>query len=306
MAEVNILNREIKIAVIGGDERQLITAHELSDVGFEVAVYGFGSYIFERSNITRCVDLEGAVRNSAAVVLPIPLSKDNRHLYCPLGTEDQQNKLFEDLFTLINPSQLVIGGGIGESFISAADHHGIKLFDCLKRDEVAILNAVPTAEGALEIAFHELPVTLYGSKVHVLGFGRIGKVLAKSSNSLGADVTVHSRNASDMAWTKIFGYQSSDIRQLGSNPRPFEDAAVVFNTVPKIIVTAPVLKKMSKKTLIIDVASLPGGVDKAAAEKEGIKIIHALALPGKTAPVSSGKIISDGIFGILQEKGITP
>ena len=109
-----------------------------------------------------------------------------------------------------------------------------------------------------------------------------------------------------MAWTKIFGYHSSDIRQLGSNPRPFEDAAVVFNTVPKIIVTAPVLKKMSKKTLIIDVASLPGGVDKAAAEKEGIKIIHALALPGKTAPVSSGKIISDGIFGILQEKGITP
>lgn len=165
---------------------------------------------------------------------------------------------------------------------------------------------MPTAEGALEIAFHELPVTLYGSKVHVLGFGRIGKVLAKSSNSLGADVTVHSRNASDMAWTKIFGYHSSDIRQLGSNPRPFEDAAVVFNTVPKIIVTAPVLKKMSKKTLIIDVASLPGGVDKAAAEKEGIKIIHALALPGKTAPVSSGKIISDGIFGILQEKGITP
>lgn len=306
MAEVNTLNSEIKIAVIGGDERQLITAHELSDVGFEVAVYGFGSYIFERSNITRCVDLEGAVHNSAAVVLPIPLSKDNRHLYCPLGTEDQQNKLFEDLFTLINPSQLVIGGGIGESFISAADHHGIKLFDCLKRDEVAILNAVPTAEGALEIAFHELPVTLYGSKVHVLGFGRIGKVLAKSSNSLGADVTVHSRNASDMAWTKIFGYHSSDIRQLGSNPRPFEDAAVVFNTVPKIIVTAPVLKKMSKKTLIIDVASLPGGVDKAAAEKEGIKIIHALALPGKTAPVSSGKIISDGIFGILQEKGITP
>ena len=300
------MNSEIKIAVIGGDERQLITAQELSDVGFEVAVFGFSSYKFDRGNITRCMDLEGAVRNSAAVVLPIPLSKDNRHLYCPLGSEDQQNKLFEDLFKIIKPSQLVIGGGLGEFFQSAASHHGIRLYDCLKRDEVAILNAVPTAEGALEIAFHELPVTLYGSKVHVLGFGRIGKVLAKSSYSLGADVTVHSRNASDMAWTKIFGYHSSDIRQLSSDPHPFADAAVVFNTVPKIVVTAPVLNKMSKKTLIIDVASMPGGIDKAAAETEGIKLIHALALPGKTAPVSSGKIISDGIFGILQSEGITP
>lgn len=109
-----------------------------------------------------------------------------------------------------------------------------------------------------------------------------------------------------MAWTKIFGYHSSDIRQLSSNPHPFADAAVVFNTVPKIVVTAPVLNKMSKKTLIIDVASMPGGIDKAAAETEGIKLIHALALPGKTAPVSSGKIISDGIFGILQSEGITP
>ena len=38
-----------------------------------------------------------------------------------------------------------------------------------------IPNAVPTAEGAIEIAIAETPFTIHGSKSLVLGYGKIGK-----------------------------------------------------------------------------------------------------------------------------------
>ena len=53
--------------------------------------------------------------------------------------------------------------------------------------------------------------------------------------------------------------------------------------------------------MIIDLASYPGGVDFAYAEKCGIKAIHALSLPGKIAPKSAGEIIESTILNILKE-----
>ena len=40
----------------------------------------------------------------------------------------------------------------------------------------------------------------------------------------------------------------------------------------------------NKNTLIIDVASKPGGVDFEYAKRNGYKVIHALGIPGKIAP----------------------
>lgn len=225
----------------------------------------------------------------------------------PLGSERDQAVGTVELFENLNPDQLVIGGNFDENIICEAKARGIKLCDYYTREDIGILNAIPSAEGALEVAFRELPVTVYGSSVHILGFGKIGKVLSKILYSLGADITVYARAESDLAWIKVYGYRSYDITQLDRLCRcRLKGQRVIFNTVPKQLLDESILKKMSPDTLIIDLASAPGGVDAEAVEKLGIKTVRALSLPGKTAPISAGKIISEGIFGILQGEGIIP
>ena len=63
------------------------------------------------------------------------------------------------------------------------------------------------------------------------------------------------------------------------------------------------LSKLRRDTLIIDLASKPGGVDLAEAERLNIKTIHALGLPGKTAPVTAGEIIAESIIDTLKKGG---
>ena len=47
---------------------------------------------------------------------------------------------------------------------------------------------------------------------------------------------------------------------------------------------------------------MPGGVDFDSAQRMGITAIHALSLPGKVAPKTSGEIIKNTIFNILEEE----
>ena len=43
------------------------------------------------------------------------------------------------------------------------------------------------------------------------------------------------------------------------------------------------------------------GVDFDAAKDAGVRVIWALSLPGKIAPITAGKIIKDTILNILNE-----
>ena len=76
---------------------------------------------------------------------------------------------------------------------------------------------------------------------------------------------------------------------------------IIFNTVPRTVLGEEELKIIGKGTLIIDLASKPGGVDIKAADKMGMSVIWALSLPGKVAPVTSGRIIADTILGYLEK-----
>ena len=53
---------------------------------------------------------------------------------------------------------------------------------------------------------------------------------------------------------------------------------------------------------MIDLASLPGGVDFSAAQELGLKAVQALSLPGKTAPESAAEIIKQTVYTILEEE----
>lgn len=159
-------------------------------------------------------------------------------------------------------------------------------------------NAVPTAEGAVQIALEELPITLQGARVLVLGFGRVGKLCAHRFGQLGAQVTVAARKWADLAWAEAYGYHSTQIHQLKGWLCGYD---LIVNTVPGQVLDRDHLLDLEKHCLVIDLASKPGGVDLKAATQLGIQVIWALSLPGKVAPVTSGRIIRDTIYHMLSE-----
>ena len=180
--------------------------------------------------------------------------------------------------------------------------HKIRLVDLLENEEFQIKNALPTAEGAVEIAMHELPITLSQTRALILGYGRIGKVLFPMLKTLCKSVSIAARKPSDIAYIEILGGESVDFCG-GKFVQKLSEFDVIFNTVPARILDENALEKLKKNCLVIDLASGKGGVDFAFAERKKIKAIHALALPGKVAPVTAGNIICDLVLELLHKKG---
>ena len=269
------MKKDIKIGVIGGDLRQLAAAAKLAENGYETAIFGFDSYDGSVGTVTRCVSVEDAIRKADIIVLPLPYSVDKIHLNTPLS---QSEIHLEDIFAVINENQVVIGGKfdpVAES-LAVRPEKKLKLIDYYDREDLMILNSVPTAEGAVNIAMQELPTTLSGCKVLVIGYGRIGKILAHKLNGLHTEVYVSARKHEDFAWIEAFGHKSIG---YGEIDKYLEDFDVIFNTVPVLMLDKSRLEKIRSDTVIIDLASNPGGVDFNAAKNLGKNVIWALSLP---------------------------
>ena len=159
-------------------------------------------------------------------------------------------------------------------------------------------NAVPSAEGAIQLAMEQTEHTIHGSNCLVIGFGRIGKVLARLMSALGAHVTVSARKTEDFCWCDAYGYEKADTRALEGTLDGFD---IIFNTVPHMVLGDARLAQVKPGALIIDLASNPGGVDFEAAKKRGINCHWALALPGKVAPESAAAILRDTVYQVIKE-----
>lgn len=135
----------------------------------------------------------------------------------------------------------------------------------------------------------------------MLGYGKIGKILSKYLYGMGAQTYVEARKYADLAMIEGHGYEPLPLNRLKKRINEFD---IIFNTVPSLILDDEVLENIRKDALIIDLASKPGGVDFEAAKQYGLKVIWALSLPGKIAPVSSGAIIKDTVMNIINELGV--
>ena len=193
----------------------------------------------------------------------------------------------------------VFAGGSFPALEEYCKAHGLTLHNYLAREELQVLNAVPTAEGALEIMIRELDITLWGAMVLITGFGRIGEVMARMLGSLGSYVTVCARRPEQLAKAEGMGCSAVSFTQELDRRLPCFDA--VINTVPAVVFDEERLLLMKKGCLFIDLASTAGT---AFGAQTGARIIHALSLPGKTAPVTAGKIIGKTIENIIREEEI--
>lgn len=283
-------------AVLGGDMRQMKLAEALAADGHEVRCFAFDR-LESDAPMTRTRTAADAAQGAQCVILPLPVTGKELFLNAPLSDETYH---MDEIFAALRPEQYVCAGRIPEELFRRAARGHIKLIDYFDREELTVLNAVATTEGAIQTAMRETPVTLFESECLVVGYGRIGRLLAHRLRGLGAHVTVSARKYADFAWIRAFGYRALDTGSLTGKLGGFD---MVFNTVPARVLGAGELNGMKKGCLCLDLASKPGGVDFAAAAALGVHTLWTLGLPGETAPESAGVMIKDTIYNILREYG---
>lgn len=254
------------ITVVGSDARQRAAACWLQKMGCAVT------------------DAEEVYR-ADYILLPMPLEEDKAGL--------------AQLLRAAKPGTAAFGGRVSEAVRQAGEAAGVPIFDYYRRGELAEWNAVPTAEGCLAILLENRPCTLWKSRILVAGYGRIGRALALRLRALGASVTVAARRAESRAEAEADGCEAVSIQQLKNAAG---EADAIINTAPALLFEKGVLESILPQTLLIDLASRPGGIDFAAAEKLGVRAIQALSLPARFAPQTAGELVGSVVLQMIRER----
>lgn len=284
-------------SIIGGDLRTIKLAKMLANEGNKIYTYGLekAEEIKDNSNIIFTEKISKAIPKDVEVVIgPIPFTSNGVNINAPFG--EKEISIREMIHYL--EGKILIAGSISPEIYDMANDEYIEIIDIMKREELAVLNTISTAEGAIEIAISNTNKIIHGSEVLILGFGRIGKVLARKMAGLSAKVTCAARKDEDLAWIRAYGHKETNINALGENLSQYD---IILNTVPHLVLNKERLQYVKKDALLIDLASNPGGIDKKEAKELNLKLVWALALPGKVAPVTTAEFIKDTIYNILKE-----
>lgn len=271
----------------------MIRLAELFSYDYTVFVFGQEKYFenYTNENIHICKNLEEVINNSNKIISGVPLTRDTVTVDSPYS--DKRIKLKELNFLLEN--KIFIAGGIPVEFY---ENKTMKNIDLLKIENLTILNAIPTVEGVIKIVIEETETTIHESNILITGYGRIGKILCDKLWGLGANIFCAAKEAENRAWIREKGYIPVKYDGIENYAEKID---IIINTVPSIVIEEKVLRKLKKDCIIIDIASLSGGVDKNIAKLYKIKVIRALGLPGKIAPKTSAKYIKEVIENIEEE-----
>lgn len=283
-----------QLGIIGGDLRIIRLVEILGKENYKIYTYGLDKYNFNNS-ILKCKELKEMDENCKYIISGIPFSKDGVYLHAPFSNKQINiNEMFNNI-----KYKTLIAGAIDKNLKEIVKENKVDVVDLMDIEELTILNAIPTAEGAIQVAMEQTEFTIHNSKCLILGFGRIGKVLAKNLKALGAQVCCVARKEDDLAWIKAYGYKEINLNEL--EEKLYNKYDIIFNTIPKVILDAKRLELIKDKgTLIIELASIPGGIDYKKAEEYNIKTIKAMGLPGKVAPLTAAKYIKEILKTIIK------
>ena len=225
------------------------------------------------------------------VITSMPFSKDGKYV-------NSTNFLISDLFSILKDRKItLISGAIKLNIIDELTINKIEYYDILKLEENAIKNAIPTAEGAIYTAIQNSDITLNSSNILIMGFGKIGKVLANMLRGFGANIYVEARKKSDLAFIKSYGFNEIDLNDLDKYLSRFD---FIFNTIPFVLLDESKLRLLKKDVTLIDLASTPGGIDYKVAKELNLNTDWALALPTKVAPKTSAMYLKESIDEIIK------
>ena len=286
----------MQIAVIGGDARQLEIIRKLTELDAKLSLIGFEQldHAFTGAAKEKISDLDFSLQD--ALILPVPGTNLEGQVETIFSSEKVilTKEMLEQM-----PPHAVVFSGISNSYLdSIIKESNRTLVQLFMRDDVAIYNSIPTVEGTIMMVIQHTDFTIHGSNVAVLGLGRVGMSVARAFHALGAKVRVGARKSEHLARISEMGLEPFHMNDLASQ---IKDVDICINTIPHQVVTASVISKMPLHTLIIDLASKPGGTDFRFAEKRGIKALLAPGLPGIVAPKTAGQILANILSQLLEE-----
>ena len=287
---------DMQIAIIGGDARQLEVIRKLTELDAKLSLIGFEQldHAFTGANKEKIDEVDFSLID--AIILPVSGTTPDGHVDTIFSNE--KVNLLEEM-VMKTPEHCTIFSGITNPYlddlINKTKRHHVLLFS---RDDVAIYNSIPTVEGTIMMAIQHTDITIHGSNVVVLGLGRVGMSVARTFHLLGSKVKVGARKPEHIARITEMGLSPFHLDELTNY---VSDTDILINTIPHLIVTAKVIAKMPVQTLIIDLASKPGGTDFRYAEKRGIKALLAPSLPGIVAPKTAGTILANVLSNLLEE-----
>lgn len=278
----------MSIGFIGGDLRQLTLLECFKNAGYDVKIYGY-------NGVEGAVGEIDKIYNSEILILPMPTC-NGQYIFAPMFDK----KIHINDIDYSKFKKIFYAGGnelLNKMLISS----GALCIDYLKNEELILKNAISTAEGALDIAISETATTIFKSNVLITGFGKVAKATAKVFSGLGANVYISARKKEAVCEAECTGYKGVDMKEMHKIKNSMD---IIINTVPALVLHREFLRDLKEDALIIDLASKPGGVDFDAAKELNVRVIWALSLPGKIAPISSGKFIYDTICSILSERTV--
>ena len=217
-------------------------------------------------------------------LLPMPLSAERPGLV--------------QLLLQAAPGTLVLAGRIDPAVYALPGADKLTLLDLYQNPALVEKNAIPTAEGCIQLLLCHSARTLWQEPVLLLGFGRVGQALGVRLAALGAFVTVAARSPVQRAKAESLGCRADSPDRL-DHPMPWR---VVVNTIPSRVLEQARLRNLPQGSLLIDLASKPGGIDFQAARKMGHTALHALALPGKCAPETAGRFYAETALEGMEER----
>ncbi len=299
--------------VIGGDGRMTHLAERLAEEGYPVNLLGCGNDCLpphdRQYDLRICSTLQKAAEDATVIILPLPATRDGVTVHCP---RDPDCRVTLDELTAHlsrNPDLLLFGGKLPKEMVCES----ARIIDYYGNQVLQLRNAYITAEAALMIAMELTDCTLRDTSVAVLGYGRIGKYLARLLHALGATVTVCARREESLFEAASEGCHPLLITEgtsmSGLHPL-CRDHAIIFNTIPARIMPRELLIGLERDTLLIDLASAPFGVCdddvREATARNGLRYLRAPSLPGSYAPRDAGRILAECILDTLAQRKIAP
>lgn len=286
--------KQPKVSIVGGDLRFVRLAQILCQKGFDVSVYGL-CHPDIPEQATTCSSIE-EIANCPYIIGPIPFSKDGKCIFTPMCNQF----ISIEQFFLAAHTSYVLGSVLKPQMRQLFEKHHIKYCDIMDMNEIAILNAIPTAEGAIQYAMQNSEITLHNSKCLVLGFGRCGKILAHKLLALGANVSVEARSTTDLSFISTYGYHPVPLDDLKLYLHEFD---FIFNTIPVKFLDASYIDLFNPEVVYIELASTPGGIDIDYCLNKNISHIPAPSLPGIVAPKTAADILYQCLTLILRNQG---
>lgn len=271
----------------GGDDRQLYLAQMLIDAGHTVRCYALENALLPDG--ARHTDKPDA----DCIILPLPVEGKPGLLNAPYSAKQHP---ITELLSAIAPGSLVCGGKLSPLLCDEARSKSLRIYDYMTMPQFVVGNAAVTAEGAVSLLADNNLSTIFDTKILIVGFGRIGRLLAHKLRGLDAETYVMSKNSESRALAGCMGLHAVS----PADRSVFSAFDAVINTAPAQVI--PTLEGFRKSCLLLELASAPGGFDRSEVERRGLKCIHAAGLPGRYAPKSAARLVFDAVQQILREE----